>query len=138
MVILSPSFFAKEWPQRELDGLTAKETQSGEKVILPIWHEVDTETVTQHSPALADKLRLPSEMGAEGLADELERGLLAGGEAIGGAPPPARPIDRRGLGVGMRRAARIPDRDLGAPAPEGRHAWRRRCVIDIASRVPSA
>lgn len=84
VVILSPSFFAKEWPQRELDGLTAKETESGEKVVLPIWHDVDVETVTRYSPILADKLGLPSEMGPDGLADELERVLLVGGEPIGG------------------------------------------------------
>jgi hypothetical protein len=96
VVILSPSFFAKEWPQRELDGLTAREAQSGAKVILPIWHQIDTETVIRYSPSLGDKLGLPSEMGAEGLADELERVLLAGGEAIGGAPPrsTAEPAER--------------------------------------------
>ena len=37
IVILSPHFFEKEWPQRELDGLVAREVSSG-KVILPIWH----------------------------------------------------------------------------------------------------
>jgi hypothetical protein len=30
LVILSPHFFAKEWPQRELDRLVAREINSGE------------------------------------------------------------------------------------------------------------
>lgn len=36
VVVLSPSFFAKEWPQRELDGLSTREN-NGAKVILPVW-----------------------------------------------------------------------------------------------------
>jgi hypothetical protein len=44
VVILSPDFFGKEWPQKELDGLTAREVGSG-KVILPIWHNVTWEDV---------------------------------------------------------------------------------------------
>jgi hypothetical protein len=35
VVILSPNFLAKQWPQRELDGLTTKEISTG-KTILPI------------------------------------------------------------------------------------------------------
>lgn len=56
VVILSPSFLSKEWPQRELDGLVARETASGKKAILPIWHEIDRDTLLQYSPTLADKL----------------------------------------------------------------------------------
>ena len=37
LVVLSKAFFQKEWPQRELDGLTQREVE-GEKVILPVWH----------------------------------------------------------------------------------------------------
>src|SRR2546426_9088509 len=33
VVILSPNFFKKEWPQKELDGLTAREVE-GRKVVL--------------------------------------------------------------------------------------------------------
>ena len=53
-VILSPSFFEKDWPQTELDGLFAKEI-GGEKVILPIWHEIDRDEVLKYSPILADR-----------------------------------------------------------------------------------
>jgi hypothetical protein len=57
IVVLSKSFFAKEWPQRELDGLVALEIQ-GQSRILPIWHEVSKDEVTRFSPTLADKLAL--------------------------------------------------------------------------------
>lgn len=56
VVILSPNFLSKEWPQRELDGLVARETASGKKAILPIWHEIDRDTLLRFSPTLADRL----------------------------------------------------------------------------------
>jgi hypothetical protein len=55
VVILSPAFFAKNWPEYEFRGLVAKEMR-GKKVILPIWHKVDIDEVIQDSPTLADKI----------------------------------------------------------------------------------
>jgi hypothetical protein len=55
--VLSEHFFAKEWPQRELDGLVALET-NGRPRILPIWHKVSKDDVARFSPTLADKLGL--------------------------------------------------------------------------------
>lgn len=54
VIILSPDFFRKEWPQAELDGLVAKQRASGSKVILPIWHRVTKDDVLAASPTLAD------------------------------------------------------------------------------------
>jgi len=61
VVILSTSFFAKEWPQKELDGLFARETASSgddPPVILPIWHRVTKDEVARFSPMLSSKLAL--------------------------------------------------------------------------------
>ena len=55
IVVLSPHFFAKPWPKRELNGLVQREIE-GKKVILPVWHRVDHAFVAQHSPTLADKM----------------------------------------------------------------------------------
>jgi hypothetical protein len=57
IVILSPAFFEKNWPQYELDGLVAKEIVGG-KVVLPIWHKISKDEVMQYSPSLADKVAL--------------------------------------------------------------------------------
>lgn len=57
IVVLSDAFFAKKWPQYELNGLTAKEID-GHKVILPIWHKVIKDDVLKFSPTLADKVAL--------------------------------------------------------------------------------
>jgi hypothetical protein len=67
VVVLSPSFFAKEWPQRELDALSALGSGS-DKVILPIWHGVDQKTVARHSPTLADKLAVSTDRGLDQVA----------------------------------------------------------------------
>src|SRR5207253_6486335 len=55
IVILSPHFFQKGWPKRELNGLMALE-EGGQKVILPVWHTMTKDQVAQYSPILADKL----------------------------------------------------------------------------------
>jgi hypothetical protein len=55
LVVLSKAFFAKQWPEYELRGLTAKEIAGG-KVILPVWHDVTRDDVIKFSPSLADKV----------------------------------------------------------------------------------
>lgn len=61
IVILSPSFFEKGWPQYELDGMVAKEV-GGSKVILPLWHKVSKAEVISYSPSLGDKMALSTAM----------------------------------------------------------------------------
>jgi hypothetical protein len=69
VVILSKHFFAKQWPQRELDGLLAKEIDS--KVILPVWHGVDSEDVRKFSPMLAGRYAAISKDGANVVAEKI-------------------------------------------------------------------
>ncbi len=57
IVVLSEAFFNKEWPQKELDGLFAREV-NGEKVILPIWHKISKNEVLKYSPIIADMLAI--------------------------------------------------------------------------------
>ncbi|MEX2323483.1 MAG: toll/interleukin-1 receptor domain-containing protein [Acidimicrobiia bacterium] len=61
VIILSPSFFSKSWPQHELDGLVTRSV-SGVQVLLPIWHGVTQEDVMVFSPSLADKYAAQSDM----------------------------------------------------------------------------
>lgn len=71
IVVLSPDFFAKNWPQYELDGLVAKENE-GRKVVLPLWHRVSKNDVLKYSPTLADRVALSTAMFTiEELADKL-------------------------------------------------------------------
>ncbi len=61
VVVLSPHFFAKAWPQHELDGLTAREIAGRKKLILPVWHNLSHDDVLEYSPSLADKIALDTE-----------------------------------------------------------------------------
>jgi hypothetical protein len=56
IVIISPTFLAKRFPRKELDGLFAREDASERKVILPVWHHIDKVTLARYSPILADRL----------------------------------------------------------------------------------
>jgi hypothetical protein len=54
LVVLSESFFEKDWTEYELRGLRVKDMGS-DKGILPLWHGVDRTDVANYSPTLADK-----------------------------------------------------------------------------------
>ncbi len=70
IVILSPNFLRKEWPQKELDGLIARESDA-QKVILPIWHNISRDEVMRYSPIMADKKAGSSDGGVDCLVAEL-------------------------------------------------------------------
>jgi len=71
LVVLSEAFFAKKWPKEELDGLVARQTSEGRKVILPVWHKVGYEDVKKFSPILAGKLAAKSEDGLEAVVAQV-------------------------------------------------------------------
>jgi hypothetical protein len=71
IIIISPSFLDKQWPQRELAGLVAREVASGKTKILPIWHDIDHATLVRHSPTLADRVAGNSSEGVESLVKKI-------------------------------------------------------------------
>lgn len=71
IVILSHSFFEKEWPQSELDGLIARETSSGVKVILPVWHEINKQDIEKYSPIIAGRLSVSTGTGIDNVVAEI-------------------------------------------------------------------
>ncbi|MYG81534.1 MAG: toll/interleukin-1 receptor domain-containing protein [Gemmatimonadetes bacterium] len=70
VVILSPSFFDKHYPEQELDGLAQRE-QDGAKVILPVWYNVAEKDVRQHSAWLAGRLAAKWEDGIAVVVEKL-------------------------------------------------------------------
>ena len=56
IVILSPSFFKKSWPQKELRGLYNLSMSKDEDMILPLLHNLTNERLAQSSPLLSDIL----------------------------------------------------------------------------------
>lgn len=75
IVILSPNFFAKNWPRKELDGLMAREA-GGEKVLLPVWHNVTVDEVAKNSPILADRIAVLTDKGIEDVVRTILKALL--------------------------------------------------------------
>ena len=76
VVVLSPSFFKKKWPQAELDGLFTLETTE-RKVILPIWKDVGEEEVKEFSLMLAGRLGAPTTGGVQAVVGEIRRAVEA-------------------------------------------------------------
>lgn len=74
LVILSSHFLSKEWPQKELDGLVAREDGS-QKVILPVWHNVSRADIVSYSAPLADKLAAPTSKGLAYVVDAVVRAI---------------------------------------------------------------
>ena len=71
VVVLSHAFFAKNWPQYELDGLVTRE-MTGEQIILPLWHRITKSEVIAQSPSLADKVaRSTADFTIEEIAREI-------------------------------------------------------------------
>lgn len=72
VVVLSPAFFSKNWPQYELDGLVTREVASGGQIILPVWHNVGHAEVMEYSPTLAGTLaRSTGQVSIDELAAEI-------------------------------------------------------------------
>jgi hypothetical protein len=87
IVILSENFFKKDWPQRELEGLVAKEIE-GRKVILPLWHNISAAFVRSKSLLLAGILGIPTSKGIAFIVQEVLKVVKPGGQAPQTPRPP--------------------------------------------------
>ena len=70
VVVLSHAFFAKRWPQLELNGLFAT-VKDRQRRILPIWHELSAEDVVEYSPLLSDFLAVNSSEGVPAIVERV-------------------------------------------------------------------
>jgi hypothetical protein len=82
VVVLSPHFFAKRWPQEELDGLFSLETKE-RKVILPVWKDVTAEDVRSFSPILASRLAVSTDRGIDRVVNEIKKAVGRPSQAFG-------------------------------------------------------
>lgn len=82
IVILSRNFFAKEWPQWELDGLVQRQNTLKTNIILPIWYDVVKEEVLAFSPPLADKMAIIADRGLEQVVLQLSEVLKPEGSTL--------------------------------------------------------
>ena len=75
IVVISPAFFMKKWPNRELNGLVAREMSGDHSVILPIWHNISLQQIVENSPPLADRKAVDTKEGLEVVCSELLKKL---------------------------------------------------------------
>lgn len=71
IVVLSPHFFGKAWPEWELNGLVQRHHAGSQSVLLPIWHAVSKEVIAAYSPSLADVVAIPSSLGIDEVVHRL-------------------------------------------------------------------
>lgn len=71
LVILSQTFFSKHWTRRELDGLTTRQ-MGGEKVILPVWHNISAQEIQVFSPPLAGLVGVRTDVGHHEMARRIK------------------------------------------------------------------
>jgi hypothetical protein len=74
IVVLSPHFFIKKWPQEELDGLFALETKE-RKLIIPIWHNVTVGEVREYSAILAGRVASISAKGIDQVIADIKKAV---------------------------------------------------------------
>ena len=76
IVVFSPNFFLKKWPQDELAGLFARETID-RKLILPVWHKLGREEILAQYPPFADRIASISSNGVETVVSDILRAIQA-------------------------------------------------------------
>lgn len=75
VVVVSPAFFQKRWTQRELSGLVARQMAGAGDIILPVWHDIDRDSILAHSPPLADVVAAASSAGIDDVVERLLRAI---------------------------------------------------------------
>jgi hypothetical protein len=76
VVVLSHNFFKNNWPQKELDGLAARE-EIGRRIILPIWHNINKKEIISYSPTLADIKAVKSDLGIKVVTDKIIESIFS-------------------------------------------------------------
>jgi hypothetical protein len=70
VVIVSPAYMRKMWPNRELDGFFALETVD-RKLILPVLHNIRRDELTRKWPTFGDRVSCSTDRGLDIVADQI-------------------------------------------------------------------
>lgn len=54
IIVISDNFFDREWTEKELNDFLARQNASGQKIILPILHNITVQQLQKKYPAVAD------------------------------------------------------------------------------------
>ena len=73
VVILSKTFFKKQWPMTELNALFSLKNSTGEKKILPLFYKISHADIVKQYPIFADIVGHSYDEGLEKLAKDLKK-----------------------------------------------------------------
>ena len=54
IIVISKNFFGREWTERELSEFLGRQNKNGQKIILPILHEITRKELQDHYPSVVD------------------------------------------------------------------------------------
>ena len=54
IIVISKNFFGREWTERELDEFLKRQNESGQKIVLPLIHEISLDLLKEKYPTLGD------------------------------------------------------------------------------------
>ena len=60
IIVISENFFGREWTEKELTDFLSRQNRNGQKIILPILHNITVAQLQEKYPAIADIQALDS------------------------------------------------------------------------------
>jgi hypothetical protein len=76
VVVISPVFLGKKWPLAELGTLFALE-ETNRKLILPIWKDIERDTIRRECPMLLDRFAALSSDGIPNIVGQIKQAVSA-------------------------------------------------------------
>jgi len=71
VVVLSPRFLGRAWPEWELNGIVQRHLHSNLSVLIPIWLDISADAVRRASPSLADLVAIRATPDVQALARQI-------------------------------------------------------------------
>ena len=72
LLVLSRSFFDKSWPRFEFEEVDKLDREfGGGTKLLPVWHEIDRQTISYFAPELAQRLGVSSQFGIKEIVEQI-------------------------------------------------------------------
>ena len=133
VVVTSPSFFSKEWTQKELDAVVNQEAVGRQHRVIPVLYGMSFADLQKHSPLLAGSLALPWSDGLTAVVAKVKAIVSGTTVPVAAIPPvgpppgtPAAELDSLVLLMAEDgRSVAVRSRDLKVAGAESLEVWLR-------------
>ena len=61
IIVISDNYFGREWTEIELKELLNRQNESGQKIVLPLLHNISIEEMKEHYPSLGDIMAISTD-----------------------------------------------------------------------------